>query len=126
MNYPRKIPFVSQDVVTLFRCINAQFTNDVRGTDNVISVPASSRYNRKLCKWCKWSDPCRRHNMGPQPFCRFADKINTSAPVGNRIPIPDSYKITNKTQLYGIIYYSLVPRLLYMFPAILSLIIRNI
>ena len=35
-------------------------------------------------------------------------------------------KITNKMQLYRIIYYSFVPWLLYMFRAILSLIIRSI
>jgi len=34
--------------------------------------------------------------------------------------------MTNKMQLCGIIYYSIVPWLLYRFRAILSLIIRNI
>jgi hypothetical protein len=37
-----------------------------------------------------------------------------------------SYKMTNKVQLCRIIYYSLVPWLLYMFRKILSLIIRSI
>jgi len=38
----------------------------------------------------------------------------------------NSYKMTNKMQLCRIIYYSLVPWLLYMFRAILSLISRSI
>jgi len=35
-------------------------------------------------------------------------------------------KMTNDMQLSGMIYYSIIPWMLYMFQAILSLIIRNI